>query len=186
MGLINGIFVLADGTRLVTTAEHTLLLIAPSGRLATIAGEDAEEDEDEEEDENENMTGGFLDARGSSKQSSWAVGAVSTKSSQNEGARARGLEAVGTTVTIPGMGLLNGVFVLADGTRLVTTDEHTLLQIPPSGRLATVAGTATAAQDEAEDESAKWISGRNRHPRPLPRSIWPYRGQSRQRSGSGW
>jgi len=42
--------------------------------------------------------------------------------------------------------------VLADGTRLVTTDEHTLLQIPPSGRLATVAGTATAAQDEAEDE----------------------------------
>ena len=90
MGLINGIFVLADGTRLVTTAEHTLLLIAPSGRLATIAGEDAEEDEDEEEDENENMTGGFLDARGSSKQSSWAVGAVSTKSSQNEDPWPRG------------------------------------------------------------------------------------------------
>jgi len=69
IGPDDGIFVLADGTRLVTAGHHILLQIAPSGRLATIAGyaekdKDAEEIEEDEEDENENMKGGFLDARG--------------------------------------------------------------------------------------------------------------------------
>jgi len=90
-----------------------------------------------------------------------AVVAVSTKPSQLEDktmegaskrARTCGLEAVVTTVTIPGMGLPNGIFVLADSTRLVTTLVHTLLQIEPSGLLATIAGTATEAEDAEEDE----------------------------------
>jgi len=67
--------------------------------------------------------------------------------------RARGLEAVVTTDTISGMGLPNGIFVLADGTRLVTTEQHTLLQIPLSGRLATIAGYADAEKDEDEEEA---------------------------------
>ena len=58
-------------------------------------------------------------------------------------ARARGLEAVVATVTIPGMGVPDGIFVLADGTRLVVTAQHTLLQIAPSGRLATRKKTRT-------------------------------------------
>ena len=49
------------------------------------------------------------------------------------------LEAAVTTVTIPGLGQPSGVFVLADGTRLVSSG-HTILQLPPSGRLATIAG----------------------------------------------
>jgi len=57
-------------------------------------------------------------------------------------ARTRGLEAVVITVTIPGMGAPNHMFVLADGTRLLVTAQHTLLQIAPSGRLATIAGYA--------------------------------------------
>jgi hypothetical protein len=43
------------------------------------------------------------------------------------------------TITIPGLGSPNGIFVLADSTRLVSSD-HTILQLPPSGRLATIAG----------------------------------------------
>ena len=69
MGKLNCIFVLADGTRLVVTEQHTLLQIPLSGRQATIAGyaekdEGAEEDEDDEEGENEKMKDGFLDAKG--------------------------------------------------------------------------------------------------------------------------
>ena len=60
-------------------------------------------------------------------------------------ARARGLEAVVTTDTISGMGTPNAIFVLADGTRLVTTEQHTLLQIPLSGRLATISASSSVS-----------------------------------------
>ena len=73
----------------------------------------------------------------------------------------RGLEAIVTTDTIPGMGKPNGIFVLADGTRLVVTDEHTLLQIPPSGRLATIAGYAENEVDAEEDEDEEDHETRN-------------------------
>ena len=55
--------------------------------------------------------------------------------------RARGaaLEATVTTESIPGLGGVNGIFVRADGTRLFTT-LTTLMQLPRSGMLATIAG----------------------------------------------
>ena len=54
-------------------------------------------------------------------------------------ARPAALEATVTTVTIPGLGVPCGIFVLADGTRLFSSGK-TILQLPPSGRLATIAG----------------------------------------------
>ena len=69
----------------------------------------------------------------------------------SERARARGLEAVVTTNTIPGMGHPNCIFVLAHGTRLAVTEEQTLLQIPPSGRLATITGYVKKDEDTEED-----------------------------------
>jgi hypothetical protein len=38
--------VLADGTRLVSTAKHRLLLLTPSGLLATFAGGNDDDDDD--------------------------------------------------------------------------------------------------------------------------------------------
>ena len=43
------------------------------------------------------------------------------------------------TESIPGPGWVRGMFVRADGTRLLTTPT-TLMQLPPSGMLATIAG----------------------------------------------
>ena len=53
--------------------------------------------------------------------------------------RPAALEATVTTVTIPGLGSPSGIFVLADGTRLFSSGNN-ILQLPPSGRLATIAG----------------------------------------------
>ena len=57
------------------------------------------------------------------------------------------LEATVTTVTIPGLGLPGGMFVLADGTRLFSS-AHTIIQLAPSGWLSTIAG------DPQEEEGA--------------------------------
>ena len=54
-------------------------------------------------------------------------------------ARPSALEATVTTVTIPGLGTPDGMFVLGDGTRLFSSG-NTILQLAPSGRLATIAG----------------------------------------------
>ena len=54
-------------------------------------------------------------------------------------ARPAALEATVTTVTIPGLGMPTGMFVLGDGTRLFSSG-NTILQLTPSGRLATIAG----------------------------------------------
>jgi hypothetical protein len=43
-------------------------------------------------------------------------------------------------VTIPGLGGTNGIFVLGDGTRLFSSTKNMILQLTPSGRLATIAG----------------------------------------------
>jgi hypothetical protein len=59
--------------------------------------------------------------------------------------RLAALEATVTTVTIPGLGLTNGIFVLGDGTRLFSSAHDTILQLPPSGRLATIAGNPEEA-----------------------------------------
>jgi hypothetical protein len=45
-----------------------------------------------------------------------------------------------TTLDIPGFGQPSGIFVLADGTRLISSSNKTILQFPPSGRLTTIAG----------------------------------------------
>ena len=51
-----------------------------------------------------------------------------------------GLFTAVATLAIPGLGTPTGIFVLSDGTRLVSSSENTILQIPPSGRLSTIAG----------------------------------------------
>jgi len=50
------------------------------------------------------------------------------------------LDTAVATLAIPGLGTPTGIFVLSDGTRLVSSSENTILQIPPSGRLSTIAG----------------------------------------------
>jgi len=56
-------------------------------------------------------------------------------------ARPAALNAAVTTLAVPGLGLPRGIFVLADGNRLVASaSKNTIFQLPPSGRLATLAG----------------------------------------------
>jgi sugar lactone lactonase YvrE len=62
-------------------------------------------------------------------------------------ARPAALEATVTTVTLPGLGFPEGIFVLADGTRLFSSG-NTILHLSPSDRLTTVAG------DPQEEEGA--------------------------------
>ena len=54
-------------------------------------------------------------------------------------ARPAALEATVTTVTIPGLGAPDGIFVLGDGARLFSSGD-TILQFTLSGRLSTIAG----------------------------------------------
>ncbi len=54
-------------------------------------------------------------------------------------ARPDALEATVTTVTIPGLGAPDGMFVLGDGTRLFSSG-HTILLLTSSDMLATFAG----------------------------------------------
>ena len=77
--------------------------------------------------------------------------------------RARGaaLEATVTTESIPGLGEVNGMFVRADGTRLFSTNMDTLLQLPPSGMLSTIAGNS---EEEAGYEDGAGIAARLSQP----------------------
>jgi sugar lactone lactonase YvrE len=76
-------------------------------------------------------------------------------------ARPAALEAKVTTLAVPGLGKTNGIFVLADGTRLFSTSKSTILQLAPSGRLATIAGN----KDEVEElKDGEGISARFNYP----------------------
>jgi sugar lactone lactonase YvrE len=56
-------------------------------------------------------------------------------------ARPAALNAAVTTLAVRGLGKPRGIFVLADGNRLVaSSSKKTIFQLPPSGRLATLAG----------------------------------------------
>ena len=55
-------------------------------------------------------------------------------------ARAHALDATVSTLEVPGLGVPNGMFVMADGTRLVSTEQHTLQLLTPAGQLALIAG----------------------------------------------
>jgi hypothetical protein len=65
-------------------------------------------------------------------------------------ARPAALEATVTTVTMPGLGAPDGMFVLGDGTHLFSSD-HTILQLAPSGRLSTIAGKPLKEQGALKD-----------------------------------
>ena len=76
-------------------------------------------------------------------------------------ARPAALESKVTTLAVPGLGKTNGIFVLADGTRLFSTSKRTILQLAPSGRLATIAGN----KDEIEElKDGEGISARFNYP----------------------
>ena len=65
--------------------------------------------------------------------------------------RPAALEATVTTVTIPGLGAPNGMFVLGDGTRLFSSSNDTILQLTPSGRLSTIAGNPLEEEGALKD-----------------------------------
>lgn len=52
--------------------------------------------------------------------------------------------------SIPGVGCVKGMFLRADGTRVFTTST-TLLQLPPSGMPATIAGDKDVKDESPED-----------------------------------
>ena len=56
-------------------------------------------------------------------------------------ARAPALDATVSTLAVPGLGAPTSLFVQADGNCLVSTEEHTLLMLAPSGQLAVIAGS---------------------------------------------
>ena len=60
--------------------------------------------------------------------------------SASKRARPAALDVTVTTLAVPGLGRPEGMFVLADGTRLVSSLNKTILHLPPSGRLSTIAG----------------------------------------------
>ena len=73
--------------------------------------------------------------------------------------RARGaaLEAVVTTEAVPGAGLVNGMFVRGDGTRLFSSNKHTLLHhMPAAGMLAVVAGNRMGGFTDGESILAEF------------------------------
>jgi streptogramin lyase len=59
-----------------------------------------------------------------------------------------------TTLAVPGLGQPRGIFVLADGNRLVSScSKKTIFQLPPSGRLATLAGNHSELGELKDGES---------------------------------
>ena len=76
-------------------------------------------------------------------------------------ARAPALDAAVSTLEVPGLDEPNGMFVMADGNCLVTTEQHTLQLLTPAGQLALIAG------DEDEDagfEDGKGANARFNYP----------------------
>ena len=74
-----------------------------------------------------------------------------------ERARAPALDAAVSTLEVPGLGQPYGMFVMADGTRLVSTEQHTLQLLTPAGQLALIA--------RGEDEDAGFENGKGANAR---------------------
>jgi len=72
-------------------------------------------------------------------------------------ARPPALDAAVSTLEVPGLGLPFGLLVLADGTRLVSTFQHTLQLLTPSGQLALIAGVDH--DDDDDDDNATLLDG---------------------------
>ena len=60
--------------------------------------------------------------------------------SASKRARPASLNATVTTLAVPGLGKPEGMFVLTDGIRLVSSSNKTILHLPPSGSLSTLSG----------------------------------------------
>jgi len=165
--------VLADGTRLVITEQHTLLHITPSGRLATIAGY-AEKDVDAEEDEDDkNMQGGFLDARGTRARFNNPCGITVDRAGSvvlADGANhaLRTVSKAGAVVSTlagnmevgsaDGQGTdatFNGPFdvVLASNGDLVS-DDHAIRVVTPGGAVRMLAGSGQAGFADGQGPAA--------------------------------
>ena len=71
-------------------------------------------------------------------------------------ARAPALDAAVSTLEVPGLDEPNGMFVMADGTRLVCTSKNTLQLLTPAGQLALIAG----GEDEEGFEDGKGANAR--------------------------
>ena len=70
-------------------------------------------------------------------------------------ARVHALDASVATVVIPGLGVLRHIFVLGDGTRLVSTEDHTIVAVSRWGSNALIAGSkGIAAMKDGERASA--------------------------------
>ena len=57
-------------------------------------------------------------------------------------------------MAIPGLGVPTGLFVLGDGTRLVSTLGHTILAHSRTGRLSVIAGSHEESLRDGEGTSA--------------------------------
>jgi sugar lactone lactonase YvrE len=66
-------------------------------------------------------------------------------------ARASALDAAVSTLEVPGLGQPQDMFVMADGTRLFSTDQHTLQLLTPAGWLTNIAGS--------NDDDQKFVDG---------------------------
>ncbi len=84
--------------------------------------------------------------------------------SASKRARPAALQAIVATLAVPGLGKTNGIFVLADGTRLVSSTKKTIFVLLPSSGLATLAGN----KDEVgELKDGEGISARFKLPSGL-------------------
>jgi hypothetical protein len=69
-------------------------------------------------------------------------------------ARAPALDIAVSTLEVPGLGMPWGLLVLADGTRLVGTEQNTLQLLTPAGQLAIIAGNEDEAQGFEDGKGA--------------------------------
>ena len=79
-------------------------------------------------------------------------------------ARAPALDAAVSTLAVPGMGNANGLCVLADGTRLVSSWHHSLFAISPSGLMAILAGSADEEDEDGGFEDGTGAAARFNNP----------------------
>jgi hypothetical protein len=84
--------------------------------------------------------------------------------SASKRARPAAFDAVVTTLKFPRLGTPEGMFVLTDGMRLVSSSEKTILHLPPSGRLSTLAGYP---HNEAKRKDGEGIKARFKGPKGL-------------------
>jgi len=164
LGVPNGMFVMADGNRLVSTSKHTLQLLTPAGQLALIAG-DEDEDAGFEDGKGANARFNFpngmtVDAAGHivvvdmwnhALRRVSKAGEVSTLAGNGEAGFADGQgEAARFNFPVGMVLAANDEIVVAD------TENNAIRVVTPGGAVRTLAGNGEAGFADGQGAAARF------------------------------